>query len=100
MRPVLKPSVEAVISGSPQSYELCGERRSDKTSALFAIRRKRASDVCSNDREPSQQRRAPRGDPGRGEIPMRPKARPVDVFPKINNLLFGDIENKYERKND
>ena len=51
-------------------------------------------------REPSQQRRAPRGDPGRGEIPMRPKARPVDVFPKINNLLFGGIENKYERKND
>ena len=49
---------------------------------------------------PSRTFGAARGDPGGGEIPMRPKARPVDVFPKINNLLFGGIENKYERKND
>lgn len=30
---------------------------------------------------------------------MRPKARPVDVFPKMSmHLLSGDIENKYGHK--
>lgn len=47
----------------------------------------RWSDFCGC-REPSQQRRAPCGDPGGGEIPMRSNAWPESAFPLVEGLAW------------
>ena len=48
-----------------------------------------ASRPKSSEKQPSQPRRAPAGDPGGGEIPMRLNAQPEDMF--VDCIVVPDI---------